>query len=108
LSQNPLYMQIALAITPILSLYCLMTHQTNISTSSIKWLQINLYHSRLAALHYLSQILLDLVVDVAFFQEPYATSNPNIMIKYVDEDYVQLHSLSSDHAYGVAILTIYW
>jgi hypothetical protein len=81
-----------------------MTHQTNPSTPSIKWLQINLQHSRLAALNYVSQILLDLDVDVAFIQEPYATSNPNIMIKYVDEDYIQLHSLSSNHAHGAAIL----
>jgi chromatin remodeling complex protein RSC6 len=40
----------------------------------------------LAALHYLSQILLDLDIDVAFNHEPYATSNPDIRIKYVNED----------------------
>lgn len=78
-------------------------HQTSPSTSSIKCLQINLRHSRLAALH-LSQTLLDLDIDVAFIQEPYATSNPNITIKYVPEHYAQLHSLLSDHAYGAAIL----
>ncbi len=72
-------------------------HQTSPSTPSIECLQIYMRHSRLVELH-LYQTLLDVVIDVAFIQEPYATSNPNITIKYVPEHYVQLHSLSSDHA----------
>lgn len=78
----------------------MMTH--NSSPTNINCLQINLRHSRAAALH-LSQLLLDLDVDIAFIQEPYAVSAPSATVKYVPDSYVQIHCLSADHAYGAAI-----
>ena len=80
-----------------------MIHSINTSSTSFKCIQINLRHSRAAALH-LSQLLLDMDVDVAFIQEPYATLNPSPSLKYVPDGYIQLHSLSADHAYGAAIV----
>ena len=80
-----------------------MISLSNTSPTNIKCLQINLRHSRAAALN-LSQLLLDLDVDVAFIQEPYAVSDPSATVKYVPDSYVQLHSLSADHAYGAAII----
>ncbi len=80
-----------------------MICSTNPSSTNIRCLQINLRHSRAAAMH-LSQLLLDLEVDVAFIQEPYAVSAPYPSLKYVPDGYVQLHSLTTDHAYGAAII----
>ena len=71
--------------------------------SSVKCLQINLRHSKNASLH-LSQLLLDLNIDIALIQEPYAVADPLPRLKYVPDDYVELHSLTADHAYGAAVV----
>ena len=63
-------------------------------------LQINLRHSRMASLH-LSQLLIDLKIEIAFIQEPYATnSDHQISQKYIPDNFISLHALSDDHAYG--------
>ena len=64
-----------------------MISLSNTSPTNIKCLQINLRHSRAAALN-LSQLLLDLDVDVAFIQEPFAVSDPSVSVKYVPDNYV--------------------
>ena len=53
--------------------------------SSVKCLQINLRHSKNASLH-LSQLLLDLNIDIALIQEPYAVADPLPRLKYVPDD----------------------
>ena len=63
-------------------------------------IDVNRRHSPAAALH-LSQLLVDMNIDV-FIQEPFATSSPTLT--YVPDDYIELHSFSSNHAYGAAIL----
>jgi hypothetical protein len=55
-------------------------------------------HAKAAALH-LSQLLIDMNIDVVFIQEPYAISQPNIFLQYIPDHFVQLHSLSHDHAF---------
>ena len=70
---------------------------------SLKCLQINLRHSKNASLH-LSQLLFDLNIDVALIQEPYAVADPLPRLKYLPDDYVELHSLTTDHAYGAAVV----
>jgi len=73
-------------------------------SSSLRTIQINLHHSRTAALH-LSQLILDLDIDVVLIQEPYAVnSTEGTILKYVPSGYSQFHSLDHDHAYGAAIL----
>ena len=36
--------------------------------------------------------------------EPYAVADPLPRLKYVPDDYVELHSLTADHAYGAAVV----
>ena len=76
-----------------------MTLFDNASSTNLKCLQINLRHSLAATLHF-SELMLELDVDFAFIQEPYAISAPQATLKYVPDNYVQFHSLSADHAYG--------
>ncbi len=76
---------------------------TNRPLGSLKCLQVNLRHCRAAALH-LSQNLLDLDVDIALIQEPYAVNGSATLVKYVPEAYTVFHCLSMDHAYGTTIL----
>lgn len=68
-------------------------------------MQVNLHHSRTAALH-LSQLILDLDVDVVLLQEPYASKSLDgvYYVKYVPPGYSQYHTLNKDHAYGSAVL----
>ena len=57
------------------------------------------------ALLHLSQLLIDLNIDIAFIQEPYATnSDHQISQKYIPDNFISLHTLSDDHAYGATIL----
>jgi hypothetical protein len=71
-------------------------------------MQINLRHSKAATLH-LSQILLDLDIDIVLVQEPYAKRNlfldDIIQIPYLPDQYTVHHNLNKDHAYGAVILT---
>lgn len=79
------------------------TNNSNHSTC-LKCIQINLRHSRLAALHF-SQLIIDLNIDIVFIQEPYAIpSSLGAYLKSVPDLYAPFHSLSSDHAYGAVIL----
>ena len=78
----------------------------NALPSSLRCLQLNLRHSRAAALN-LSQIILELGVDVALIQEPYAAPNPMtgaIEMKFVPPGYITVHNLDTQHAYGSAII----
>jgi len=72
----------------------------------VKILQINLRHSRLATAA-LSQVLLELDIDIALIQEPYATKlnseTPPVM-PFLPDSFEALHNLDSDHHYGAAIV----
>ena len=58
----------------------------------------------MASLH-LSQLLIDLNIDIALIREPYATnSDHQISQKYIPDNFISLHTLSDDHAYGATIL----
>ncbi len=73
--------------------------------SSLRCLQINLRHSKLASLS-LSQILLDFDIDIALLQEPYALTADPPQIANIPPGYSSHHLLSkNDHAFGAAILT---
>ena len=77
----------------------------NVAFSSLRCLQINLRHSKAAAQN-LSQLILDLDIDVLLIQEPYASFSPwssKIEVKNV-LGYSCFHNLSSDHAFGAAII----
>ena len=72
----------------------------------ISCLQINLRHSKLASAA-LSQLMLDMNVDVACIQEPYATRDPisnSILLENIPLNYDAFHALSDEHAYGTAIV----
>lgn len=71
-------------------------------TTPLKCLQINLRHSK-NSLH-LSQLLLDLDIDIALIQEPYAVADSVPRLKYVPDNFAELHTLSDQHAYGTAVL----
>ena len=83
-----------------------MTASTHRS-QSLRCIQINLRHSRAAALN-LSQLLLDLNIDVALVQEPYAAPNPitsMIELKFIPPGYITAHNLHpASHAFGAAII----
>ena len=69
----------------------------------MRFIQINLRHSKNATSN-LSQILLDLNIDCALIQEPYAKLKNNDFDFYdVPLNYVMIHNLTHDHAYGAAI-----
>ena len=76
----------------------------NSLSRDLNCLQINLRHSRMASLH-LSQLLIDLNIDIAIIQEPYATnSDHQISEKYIPDNFISLHALFDDHTYGATIL----
>jgi hypothetical protein len=81
-------------------------HNTSKASAPLKCLQINLRHSRCAALN-LSQLILDLDIDVILIQEPYAAMSPqssSFEPKFVPPGYSSFHSLSSEHAFGSVII----
>ena len=85
-----------------------MTDTNNPTTNknSLICLQINLQHCRNASLN-LSQVLVELNVDIALIQEPHAITNKfnnEIFIPNIPVDYTVHHNLNVDHAYGVIIL----
>jgi endonuclease/exonuclease/phosphatase (EEP) superfamily protein YafD len=55
-------------------------HNTSKASAPLKCLQINLRHSRCAALN-LSQLILDLDIDVILIQEPYAAIPPPSLLR---------------------------
>ena len=84
-----------------------MTDTNNPTTNknSLICLQINLQHCRNASLN-LSQVLVELNVDIALIQEPYAITNKfnnEIFIPNIPVDYTVHHNLNVDHAYGAII-----
>ena len=70
---------------------------------NLRCLQINLHHSKLASAN-LAQIVLDLSIDVVLIQEPYAFSADTPVLSDIPPGFYAYHDLSSDHAYGAAIL----
>ena len=78
---------------------------TTCSIRSIKVLQINLRHARLATASF-AQTLLETDVDVALVQEPYATcsSTSSPIIPFVPDSYEVFHMLNEDFLFGAAIV----
>ena len=80
------------------------THKVRISNfQNLNCLQINLHHSKLASAS-LSQVILDLSLDVILIQEPYAFTGHPPTLANVPAGFSAYHDLSSDHAYGSAII----
>ena len=75
------------------------------SNKSIRCLQINLQHSRIALLS-LYQSILDLDIDMVFIQEPYVIINSNSLITLPDipNGYVVHHQLNNEAFFEAAIL----
>jgi len=71
----------------------------------LRVLQVNLRHSKSASIH-LSQVILDLDLDLLLIQEPYAFLSPSgdIIVGNIPPGYVSFHNLSNDHAFGAVIL----
>jgi hypothetical protein len=69
----------------------------------LKCLQINLRHSKTASFS-LAQVFLDLNIDVALVQEPYAYSVSPPVLANIPPGFSSFHQISADHAYGTAIL----
>ena len=70
---------------------------------SLKCLQINLRHSKIASAS-LAQVIFDLDIDLVLIQEPYAFSATHPVIPNVPTGYSTFHALTKDHAYGSAII----
>jgi hypothetical protein len=81
------------------------------SSAPLKCYQINLMHSRCAALN-LAQLILDLIqlildIDVVLIQEPCAKASPlssAIKLKFIPPGQSSFHCLSSSHAFVSAII----
>jgi hypothetical protein len=69
----------------------------------MKCIQINFRHSKLASAAS-AQVLLDLNIDVALIQEPYAYSATVPVLANVPSGFSSFHKLTDDHAYGTANL----
>ena len=71
----------------------------------LRVLQVNLRHSKSASIH-LSQVILDLDLDLLLIQEPYAFLSPSgdIIVDNIPPGYASFHNLSNDHAFGAVIL----
>nr|CAH0104395.1 unnamed protein product [Daphnia galeata] len=84
-----------------------LTNLTSSSKSrdfkSLKCLQINLRHSKIASAS-LAQVIFDLDIDLVLIQEPYAFSATHPVIPNVPTGYSTFHTLTKDHAYGSAII----
>ena len=76
------------------------------ASAPLKCFQINLRHSRSAALN-LAQLIIDLDIDVVLIQEPFAkvsSLSSSIEVKFIPPGYASFHCLSSEHAFGSAII----
>lgn len=69
----------------------------------LKCIQINLRHSKAASAS-LSQLVLEREIDIVLIQEPYAVFSSQPFLANVPSGYSSFHHLSSDHAYGAAII----
>ena len=81
-------------------------NQSSTPSNTVKFLQINLRHGRLAAAAF-SQTLLDLNIDVALVQEPYAyrdSSNAPLQIPNLPDTYEALHMLDENYLFGAMIV----
>ena len=78
---------------------------TQLFSTTLNCYQINLKHSRVAALN-LAQLIIDLNLDIILIQEPYASKTLDSMyeLKHIPAGYSSFHNLTADHAYGAAIL----
>ena len=80
----------------------------SVAMSSLRCLQINLRHSKAAARN-LSQLILDLDIDVVLIQQPSASFSlftSKIEVKNVPVGCSSFHNLSPEHAFGAAIIAI--
>jgi exonuclease III len=76
------------------------------NNKSLSCLQVNLQHCKVASLN-LSQVILELDIDIILIQEPYAITNKfnnELFIPNVPENYTVHHNLSKEHAFGAMIL----
>jgi len=81
-------------------------HNIRKAPAPLKCFQINLRHSRSAALN-LAQLIIDLDIDVVLIQEPFAkvsSLSSSIEVKFISPGYASFHCLSSEHAFGSAII----
>jgi hypothetical protein len=81
-------------------------HNISKASAPLKCFQINLRHSRCAALN-LTQRILDLDIDLVLIQEPYAkasTLSSSIELKFISPGYSSFDCLSSSHAFGSGII----
>lgn len=79
-------------------------HTSSISYNPLlRCLQINLRHSKNASTN-LSQLILNLSIDVVLIQEPYAVPGPTPILPDIPKDFLIFHDLSKEHAYGAVIL----
>nr|CAH0112580.1 unnamed protein product [Daphnia galeata] len=83
---------------------CSQNHAAGFYTRlRFKCLQTNLRHSKLASAS-LAEVILENSLDVILIQEPYALCSPIPTLAHIPPGYIAFHSLSTDHAYGAAIL----
>ena len=78
----------------------------NKDNNSLLCLQVNLQHSKIASAN-LSQVLLELDIDIALIQEPYAITNKfnnELFIPNIPNNYSIHHCLNKDHAFGAIII----
>lgn len=71
--------------------------------SPLKCIQINLRHSKTASAS-LAQVMLDLDIDIALVQEPYASGTFPPVVNNAPPGFSSFHQLSELHAYGSCIL----
>ena len=75
------------------------------SNAPLRCLQVNLRHGESASDN-LHSLLIDLDIDVALVQEPFAkntTSGP--VLQHIPPEFISHHCLNRDHAFGAAIIT---
>jgi len=69
---------------------------------------VHLRHTKATTLH-LSQILLDLDLDIVLVQKPYAKLNiflgDIILFPFLPDQYTVHHNLNKDHEYDAVVLT---
>ena len=78
----------------------------NQNNKSVLCLQINLQHCKVASLN-LSQVLVELDIDIALIQEPYAITNKfnnELLMPNIPSNYTVYHNLNKEHAFGAIIL----
>lgn len=74
-----------------------------VTSKNLKFLQVNLRHSKLASAS-LPVVILENDVDVIILEEPYAKFTCSPALADVPPGCVVFHALNYEHAYGAAIM----